>query len=138
MNNILYKVSTLFSIFTLLIAEPVKTTLEDYAYDYAKIGYEIGFNATSSYFIPMDSDSYFNANDGTFTIEVRLDGLSRNSKREFVPFYNENCEMKFDGLDCQLYIEGEIELDSNMKMILKANKINFLTQNDKKISKSFN
>tara|TARA_Y100001958_G_C21200745_1_gene527427 strand:+ start:327 stop:740 length:414 start_codon:yes stop_codon:yes gene_type:complete len=135
--KIFYKISTLFCIFTLLNAEPVKTTLEDYAYDYAKIGYEIGFNATSSYFIPMDSDSYFNANDGTFTIEVRLDGLSRNSKREFVPFYNENCEMKFDGPDCQLYIEGEIELDSNMKMILKANKINFLTQNDKKISKTF-
>ena len=121
-----------------LNSETVKTTLEDYAYDYGKIGYEIGFNATSSYFLPMDSDSYFNASDGTYTMEVRLDGLSRSSKREFVPYYNEHCEMTFDDNDCQLYIEGEVELDSNMKMILKANKINFLSQDKSKISKSYN
>ena len=46
--------------------------------------------------------------------------------------------MTFDDNDCQLYIEGEVELDSNMKMILKANKINFLSQDKSKISKSYN
>ncbi len=45
--------------------------------------------------------------------------------------------MSFSGEECQLLIEGEIELTSMMSMILKAEKIDFLSSDKSKTIKSF-
>lgn len=127
----------LFIVFSGIKAELVQTTLEDYAYDFASIGHEISFFATSAYFIPMSADDYFNASYGGYTLEVRINALSRKAKKDFVPYYNKNCETTFSGDDCKIFLEGEIELNSSMKMILKAKKINFLSPDGSKIITSF-
>ena len=131
------KLFTFLFLASLLEAAPVKTTLENYAYDFPSIGYEISFTASSSYFVPMSSDDYFNATDGGYILEVRIDGLSRKARKDFVSYYNDNCEMSFSGEECQLLIEGEIELTSMMSMILKAEKIDFLSSDKSKTIKSF-
>ena len=124
-------------IVSLLHSSPVKTTLENYAYDFPEIGYEISFPASSSYFIPMSADDYFNAQDEGYTLEVRIDALSRKATKDFISYYNDNCELSFTGEDCQLELEGEIELTSTMSMILKAKKIDFLSTDRSKTIKSF-
>ena len=137
MKKIKFNFFACLVILTVLQAEIAKTTLEDYAYDFSNIGYEISFSASSSYFIPMTADDYFNATDGGYTLKVYIDGLSRKSRKDFVPYYNKECELSFDGSECQLFIEGEIELDETMTMNLKASKVNFLSQDRSKIIKSF-
>jgi len=136
MKIIIKSVSFLFLV-SILQSTPVKTTLENYAYDFPSIGYEISFTASSSYFVPMSADDYFNATDGGYILEVRIDGLSRKARKDFVSYYNDNCEMSFSGDECQLLIEGEIELTSMMSMILKAEKIDFLSSDKSKTIKSF-
>ena len=126
-----------FGFITFLFAKPVSTTLQDYAYDFSTIGYEIAFPASSSYFIPMTADDYFNATDGSYTLEVRIDGLSRKARKDFVTYYNENCELSFSDKECQLYLEGEIELTGTMSMILKAKKIDFLSSDRSQTIKVF-
>ena len=101
---ILIKLSFLIVFLSLLQATPIKTTLENYAYDFPSIGYDISFPASSSYFIPMSADDYFNATDGGYTLEVRIDGLSRNARKDFVSYYNDNCELSFSGEECQLIL----------------------------------
>ena len=110
MKKIKFNFFACLVIFSFLQAKITKTTLEDYAYDFSNIGYEISFSASSSYFIPMTADDYFNATDGGYTLKVYIDGLSRKSRKDFVPYYNKECELSFDGTECQLFIEGEIEL----------------------------
>lgn len=136
-KTITVKLSAFIIFLGLLQANPIKTTLENYAYDFSSIGYEISFPASSSYFIPMSADDYFNATDGGYTLEVRIDGLSRKARKDFVSYYNDNCELTFSGEECQLLLEGEIELTSTMSMILKAKKIDFLSSDKSKTIKSF-
>jgi len=136
-KTVTIKLFTFLFLASLLEAAPVKTTLENYAYDFPSIGYEISFTASSSYFVPMSADDYFNATDGGYILEVRIDGLSRKARKDFVSYYNDNCEMSFSGEECQLLIEGEIELTSMMSMILKAEKIDFLSSDKSKTIKSF-
>ncbi len=137
MNKIIVRLWFLFILTTLIQAVPVKTTLENYAYDFSAIGYEIAFPASSTYFIPMTADDYFNATDGSYTLEVRIDGLSRKARKDFVAYYNENCELSFSDKECQLYLEGEIELTGTMSMILKAKKIDFLSSDRSQTIKVF-
>lgn len=137
MKIIIIKLISLLFLVSILQSSPVKTTLENYAYDFPSIGYEISFTASSSYFVPMSADDYFNATDGGYILEVRIDGLSRKARKDFVSYYNDNCEMSFSGEECQLLIEGEIELTSMMSMILKAEKIDFLSSDKSKTIKSF-
>ena len=137
MKIIKIKLISLLFLVSILQSSPVKTTLENYAYDFPSIGYEISFTASSSYFVPMSADDYFNATDGGYILEVRIDGLSRKARKDFVSYYNDNCEMSFSGEECQLLIEGEIELTSMMSMILKAEKIDFLSSDKSKTIKSF-
>ncbi len=136
-KTIIIKLSSFIIFLGLLQADPIKTTLENYAYDFASIGYEISFPASSSYFIPMSADDYFNATDGGYTLEVRIDGLSRKARKDFVSYYNDNCELTFSGEECQLLLEGEIELTATMSMILKAKKIDFLSSDKSNVIKSF-
>ena len=131
------KIYAFIFIVSLLYSNPVKTTLENYAYDFPEIGYEISFPASSSYFIPMSADDYFNAQDGGYTLEVRIDALSRKATKDFISYYNENCELSFTGDDCQLVLEGEIELTATMSMILKAKKIDFLSSDRSQTIKIF-
>ena len=73
---------------SILYARTVSTTLKDYAYDFSTIGYEISFPASSGYYSSMNAGDYFNAKDDGYTIKVRIEGLSRNNRRDFVSYYN--------------------------------------------------
>jgi len=127
----------LFGLITFLFAKPFPTTLKDYAYDFSAIGYEIIFPATSGYFDTMNAGDYFNAKDKGYTIKVRIESLSRNSRREFVSFYNENCKYDFMQDTCPMVISGEVELDESMSMVLTAKKIDFYNSDRSKVIKSF-
>ena len=122
---------------SILYARTVSTTLKDYAYDFSTIGYEISFPASSGYYSSMNAGDYFNAKDGGYTIKVRIEGLSRNNRRDFVSYYNENCKVDYSQETCPMIVEGEVELDDSMTMILTAKKINFYNLDRTKIIKSF-
>tara|TARA_Y100000814_G_scaffold121400_1_gene86990 strand:- start:511 stop:921 length:411 start_codon:yes stop_codon:yes gene_type:complete len=126
-----------FGLITFLFTKPTPTTLEDYAYDFSTIGYEIVFPATSGYFDAMNAGDYFNAKDKGYTIKVRIESLSRNSRREFVSYYNENCKYDFMNDTCPITVSGEVELDESMGMILTAKKIDFYDSERTTIIKSF-
>ena len=127
----------LFWLVTLLFAKPISTTLQDYAYDFSTIGYEITIPAISGYFDAMNAGDYFNAKDKGYTIKVRIESLSRNSRREFVSYYNENCKYDFMNDTCPMMVSGEVELDESMAMVLTAKKIDFYNSDRTKIIKSF-
>ena len=122
---------------SILSARTVSTTLKDYAYDFSAIGYEISFPASSGYYSSMNAGDYFNAKHDGYTIKVRIEGLSRNNRREFVSYYNENCKVAYTKETCPMAVEGEVELDDSMSMILTAKKIDFYNPDRSKIIKSF-
>ncbi len=124
-------------IFTFLFSKPIPTTLEDYAYDFSLVGYEIEFPATSGYFSAMNAGDYFKAYDKGYSIKVRIERLSRNSRKDFISYYNENCKDDFVNDVCPMIVFGEVELDKSMSMILSAKKINFQNSDRSKIIKSF-
>ena len=95
-------------IFTFLFSKPIPTTLEDYAYDFSLIGYEIEFPATSGYFSAMNAGDYFKAYDKGYSIKVRIERLSRNSRKDFISFYNENCKDDFVNDVCPMIVSGAI------------------------------
>ena len=141
-TNIAVDLKIFTLLFVLMIstssAEPVETTLKDYAYDFSSIGYEISFPASSEYFDPMNAGDYFNAKHAGYTIKVRIEGLNRNNRRDFVSHYNENCKYGYSSNEiCPMVLTGEIELNENMKMILTAKKIDFYTSDRTKLIKSF-
>jgi hypothetical protein len=127
----------LFGLITFLFAKPISTTLQDYAYDFSTIGYEIIFPAISGYFDAMNAGDYFHAKDKGYTIKVRIEGLSRNSRRDFVSYYNENCKNDFMNDTCPMAVSGEVELDESMGMVLTAKKIDFYNSDRTTIIKSF-
>tara|TARA_Y100000739_G_C20278052_1_gene315331 strand:+ start:139 stop:552 length:414 start_codon:yes stop_codon:yes gene_type:complete len=122
---------------SILYARTFTTTLKDYAYDFSTIGYEISFPASSGYYSSMNAGDYFNAKDDGYTIKVRIEGLSRNNRRDFVSYYNENCKVDYTQETCPMIVEGEVELDDSMSMILTAKKIDFYNSDRTKIIKSF-
>ena len=124
-------------VFTFLFSKPIPTTLEDYAYDFSLVGYEIEFPATSGYFSAMNAGDYFKAYDKGYSIKVRIEKLSRSSRRDFISFYNEICKDDFVNDVCPMIVSGEVELDKSMSMILSAKKINFQNSDRSKIIKSF-
>ena len=135
-NKILFLIMFIISI-SILSSRTVATTLKDYAYDFSTIGYEISFPASSGYYSSMNAGDYFNAKDDGYTIKVRIEGLSRNNRRDFVSYYNENCKVDYTQETCPMIVEGEVELDDSMSMILTAKKIDFYNSDRTKIIKSF-
>ena len=104
------------------IADVTKTTLSDYAYDFASIGYEIEVSGTSNYFNALNAGDYFNLKEGDYTLKTLFDGLSRKNRKAFVAFYNSECEYNYSK-DCQITVSGEVELDDSMGMVLTANSV---------------
>ena len=104
------------------MADVRKTTLSDYAYDFASIGYVIEVTATSRYFNALNAGDYFNLKEGDYTLKTMFDGLTRKDRKAFVTFYNSECG--YDEGDCQITVSGEVELDDSMGMVLTANSIN--------------
>ena len=104
-------------------ADVTNTTLSDYAYDFASIGYEIEVTGSSYYHNPLNSGDYFRLMEGDYTMETMFDGLSRKARKEFVAFYNKECPHDYGDADCHITVTGEVELDEDMKMVLTANAI---------------
>ncbi len=124
---------------SLAIAEPTKTTLKDYAFDFASIGYEITFLAETSYFSdPMTSNDYFKVSADGYSIKARADKLTRKGRKTFTSYFNENCKLDFSSRStCHIVLSGEIELDENFGMIIWATKIEFLDKKSKAVIKIF-
>ena len=125
-----------FALLTFLFSKSVSTTLENYAYDFSIIGYDIKFPATSEYYEPMNAGDYFRAKDKGYTIKVRIETLSRNSRKEFVSYYNQNCKYDMDET-CRMIIAGEVELNESMEMMLSAKRIYFQNKDRTRFIKSF-
>ena len=104
------------------IADVTKTTLSDYAYDFASIGYEIEVSGKSNYFDALNAGDYFNLKEGDYTLKTLFDGLSRKNRKAFVAFYNSECEYNYSN-ECQITASGEVELDDSMGMVLTANSV---------------
>lgn len=119
-------------------AEPVNTTLEEYAFDFSSIGYEITFPATTAYFLdPMTGNDYFTVSSNGYSLEARIDKLSRKGRKEFTEFFNLNCKNDFSTPKCDIELTGEVELDDKYKMIIWASKVDFLNNRDKSLLQSF-
>ena len=103
------------------MADVTKTTLPDYAYDFASVGYEIEVTGTSRYFDALNAGDYFSLREGDYTMKTLFDGLSRKSRKAFVTFYNSECD--YGTGKCQITVSGEVELDDAMGMVLTANSI---------------
>mgnify|MGYP006192948999 CR=1 FL=1 len=123
--------------FSMIYSETVPTNLKDYAYDFPSIGYDISFPATSSYYSELKAGDSFKGENEGYKIIVRIENLSRNNRREFISYYNKNCKDDYSNDICPMIIEGEVELDESMSMILTAKKINFYNSARKTIIKSF-
>ena len=119
-------------------AEPVDTTLKDYAFDFASIGHEIRFIGTTSYFMDeLSANDYFNVRAEGYTIEARADKLSRTGRRKFIGYFNENCKTTFSGGECIIILSGEVELDENFKMIIWATVVEVYNQETKSVTAVF-
>ena len=124
--------------FSMIFSRTVPTNLKDYAYDFPSIGYDISFPATSSYYSELKAGDSFKGENEGYKIIVRIENLSRNNRREFISYYNKNCKSDYSSNNiCPMIIEGEVELDESMSMILTAKKINFYNSARKTIIKSF-
>ncbi len=114
----------LMGVTTLSIA--TVTSLEEYAYDFATIGYDVTITGDSTYFDPMNAGDYFTLEDSGYTLETRIDGMSRKGKKEFIKFYNANCEISWTDVSyCNITVTGETELNEMMALVLTATSITF-------------
>ena len=136
-NKFIFIIISIISIST-ISSKTVSTTLKDYAYDFSTIGYEISFPAQSSSYSILSAGDYFRAKYDGYSMKVRIETLSRNSKRDFVTYYNENCKSDYSKDEiCPMIVEGEVELDDDMQMVLIAKKIDFYNYDRTKVIKSF-
>ena len=111
---------------TMGTAVAVDTTLEDYAYDFVSVGYDITIEGISYHYgYGITAGDVLEVQSGDYTMSTIIDGISRKNRRAFVQFYNENCENH-----CEVRVSGEIALNSEMQMILTARRIAFIGAGD--------
>lgn len=109
--------------------EPVSVTLNEYAFDFMKIGSHIVFVGNSSFFLTPESD-VFKVSFNGYTIKVKPSKLSRNGRKDFTSYYNSKCNMidnenQFQRNNCIMVIHGEVEVDNEFRMIVLAKGITF-------------
>jgi len=121
------------------MAEPVETTLKDYAFDFSSVGYEISFFANTRYFSdPMNPFDYFKVSADGYTMKAKADGLSRNGLKSFIAYFNDNCKFRFAARHkCSIRISGEVKIDEDFRMLISAKKIDFLNKETHEIIKTF-
>lgn len=121
------------------MAEPVETTMKDYAFDFSSVGYEISFFAEAKYMTdPMNTNDYFNVSADGYSLKAKADGLSRKGRKSFIAYFNDNCEENFiDEIICSIRISGEVALDENFCMVISSKRIDILNKKTKEITKTF-
>lgn len=121
------------------MAEPVETTMKDYAFDFSSVGYEISFFANTRYISdPMNANDYFSVSADGYTMEANADGLSRNGLKSFIAYFNDNCKFRFAARHkCSIRISGEVKVDENFHMLIWAKKIDFLDNETNEVIKTF-
>ena len=118
-------------------AEPVETTLNDYAFDFASIGYEIKFAGKTSYFSDeLSANDYFDVRADGYTLRARADKLSRIGRKNFISYFNKNCRL-FSRSECIIILSGEVELDENFRMIIWATSIEVYDRKTDSIIETF-
>ena len=125
----LFSVALASMVFTSSVAaEPAKTTLKDYAFDFTEIGYEIAFSGETRYLSrPMTSNDYFEVSADGYSLKARADRLSRKGRKMFAEYFNANCKLSFGSDDkCVVMLSGEVELDDKFQMLIWANKVDFI------------
>jgi len=98
-------------------AEYTKTTLEDYAFDFTSIGYEIEVSGKTSIF-STSADQWIWLRDTGRKVKVNFSTLSRNGRKQVIDHMNSSC--KGFGVTCPVTVKGEVEFDEDMQMQIKA------------------
>ena len=125
MKKLFILIAFLFSSFSLL-AEPVETTLQDYAFDFTEIGYDIIFVANVLHFgNSTPTDTFLVQSDG-YNVSMKIDRLSRKGKRDFTKYVNKNCEAGPGGSSCTVKVSGEVSLNREFKIVIWARTIAFM------------
>lgn len=111
-----------------LLAEPVETTFQDYAFDFTEVGYEIVFVAYVMHFgYSTPTDSFLVQADG-YHVSMKLDQLSRQGKRNFAKYVNRHCKETHAGPSCTVRVTGEVMLNRDFKITIWAQRISVLEQ----------
>lgn len=101
-------------------AEPTQTTLADYSFNFAEVGFEIAFSGTTrNYTDALTADDYITIRDKGYSMKTLIDNLPRRDRQGFIGFFNENCITGFSGTPCDIHAKGEVELDEDMQMIFR-------------------
>ena len=104
----------------LALAEPVRVSLADYAFDFTTIGYEIEITGTTANLMEsLSSGGHISISDDDYSIKAVVDGLGRRGRKEFIDFFNAHC-IGFTAR-CPITASGEIELGGSMQMVLRIN-----------------
>ena len=119
MKKIIQFLHILLVIYTIpALSEPVFTSLQDYAFDFPKYGYEIAVTGETSNFTDnLTADDYITINDNGYNMKTLIDRMDRKDRQQFISFFNKNC-IGFRER-CTITASGEIELDDNMRMIFR-------------------
>ena len=106
------------------VGQPVRVSLEDYAFDFPKYGYEITVaGITSNYTDKLMADDYITIDDEGYKLKTLIDRMGRKDRQQFISFFNDHCITGFTGSSCTIVASGDIELDENMKMIFRMSSV---------------
>ena len=112
-------VSVLFFV-SPVASESKRIRLSNYAFDFPKFGYQVTIGGTARNVIDkLAADDFTRIRDDGYRVKVLIDRMSRKARQQFIAFFNANC-VGFASSGCQILASGEIELDKNMCMILRA------------------
>ncbi len=108
---------------TASVADPSKiTSLEDYTFDFATLGYEVVFSGIIyNYSETLENGDYVWLRDGGYNVKVSFDALSRKSKHDLTNVFNENC-VGYDE-ECAVTVSGEVQLDEDMQVLVIAREV---------------
>ena len=105
-------------------AQPARVSLEDYAFDFPKYGYEITVAGTTGNFQDkLTADDYITIDDEGYKLKTLIDRMRRKDRQKFMSFFNDHCIVGFRGASCSIVASGDIELDENMKMIFRMSTV---------------
>jgi hypothetical protein len=106
---------------TTAMAETPTTSLQDYSFDFATMGYEVKFNGVvNNYSEPLENGDYVWLQESGYRVKVSFDALSRNGKRQMTDYFNANCVGYSDADECDVVVTGEVQLTDEMQVMLIA------------------
>lgn len=104
-------------------AEPVHVSLPDYALDFPSYGFEITVMGTTRLSVePLSADGRIRIREGGHKLRAFIDRMERDDRKAFVAFYNVHCFISLGERGCDITASGEVELDDDMRMLLRIHR----------------